>query len=53
MFLIPESVNIPFVRTFLGEDGVIHPNDVMSGAATLMLDELAKVAEALKPLRAA
>jgi NAD(P)H-dependent FMN reductase len=52
MFLIPESVNIPFVRTFLGEDGAIHPNDVMTGAATAMLDELTKVAEALKPLRA-
>jgi NAD(P)H-dependent FMN reductase len=53
MFLVPPGVSIPFVRTFLGDDGAIHPNDVMSGAATAMLDEMARVAEALKPLRQA
>jgi NAD(P)H-dependent FMN reductase len=52
MFLVPEGVNIPFVRTFLGDDGEIKPNEVMSGAAKAMLDELGRVAEALKPLRA-
>jgi NAD(P)H-dependent FMN reductase len=51
LFMIPEAVNIPFVRNFLGEDGQIHPNDVMTGAATAMLDELQKVAATLKPLR--
>ena len=50
IFMVPESVNIPFVGTFL-HDGVIQPNDVMTGAATAMLDELGKVAAALKPLR--
>ena len=51
LFLVPDAVNIPFVRSFLGEDGAIHPNDVMTGAATAMLDELARVAGALRPLR--
>jgi NAD(P)H-dependent FMN reductase len=51
MFMVPEAVNIPFVRNFLGEDGQIHPNETMTGAATAMLNELSKVATALKPLR--
>jgi NAD(P)H-dependent FMN reductase len=51
LFLVPEAVNIPFVRNFLGEDGQIHPNDVMTGAAKGMLDELKKVATAIRPLR--
>jgi hypothetical protein len=51
MFLVAEAVNIPFVRTFLGEDGAIHANDVLTAAATAMLDELVRVSEALKPLR--
>lgn len=50
LFMIPESVNIPFVWTFLAE-GQITPNDVMTAAATTMLDELGKVAVALQPLR--
>jgi NAD(P)H-dependent FMN reductase len=51
LFMISEAVNIPFVRTFL-EDDEIKPNDVMVSAATSMLDVLAKVSTALKPLRA-
>jgi NAD(P)H-dependent FMN reductase len=51
IFLVPESVNIPFVGNFLGDDGEIKPNEVMTGAATAMLDELVKVGTALKPLR--
>jgi hypothetical protein len=51
MFLVPEAVNIPFVTNFLGEDGQIHPNEVMTAAAATMLDELVKVATALQPLR--
>jgi NAD(P)H-dependent FMN reductase len=51
MFLVPEAVNIPFVHSFRGEDGQIHPNDTMTGAARAMLDELSRVATALKPLR--
>jgi NAD(P)H-dependent FMN reductase len=51
LFMVSESVNIPFVRNFLGDDGQIHANDVMTTAAKAMLDELQKVAPALKPLR--
>ena len=51
MFLTPVAVNIPFVASFLGEDGEIHPNETMTGAAAAMLDELGKLATALKPLR--
>ena len=51
MFLLPAAVNIPFVHSFLGQDGQIHPNETMTGAAAAMLDELSKVATALRPLR--
>jgi NAD(P)H-dependent FMN reductase len=50
LFMIPEAVNIPFVATFL-RDGVLEPNDIMTNAAATMLNELGKVATALKPLR--
>jgi NAD(P)H-dependent FMN reductase len=47
------SVNIPFVQQFLDDDRAIQANDVMTQAASDMLDELLKVQEALAPLRAA
>ncbi|WP_248294893.1 hypothetical protein [Actinoplanes sp. TBRC 11911] len=50
MFVLPESVNIPYVHNFLA-GGEFTPTDVMSTAATTMLDELVKVATALRPLR--
>jgi len=46
------SVNIPFVRQFLGDDGRITGNDVMLEAVPAMLDELLKFQAALAPLRA-
>jgi NAD(P)H-dependent FMN reductase len=46
-----EAVNIPFVQQFLDEDRRLHPNEVMTEAATAMLDELARLASALRPLR--
>jgi len=46
-----ESVNIPFVAQFLDSDRKLQPNDVMEGAATDMLAELARWTEALRPLR--
>jgi NAD(P)H-dependent FMN reductase len=46
-----ESVSIPFVKEFLGDDGKIHANDVMETAARAMLDEVARLEEALRPLR--
>ena len=46
-----EAVNIPFVQQFLNEDRRLHPNEVMTEAATAMLDELARLASALRRLR--
>jgi hypothetical protein len=46
-----EAVNIPFVQQFLDEDRRLHPNEVMTEAVTAMLDELARLASALRPLR--
>jgi NAD(P)H-dependent FMN reductase len=46
-----EAVSIPFVKEFLGDDGKIHANDVMETAARAMLDEVAQLEEALRPLR--
>lgn len=48
---IPEAVSIPFVAHLIGEDGALHANEVMESAATAMLDELARVEAALRPLR--
>ena len=46
-----EAVNIPFVQQFLDPDRVLQPNEVMEGAATVMLDELTRWTEATQPLR--
>jgi NAD(P)H-dependent FMN reductase len=46
------SVVVPFVQQHLDEHGVIQPNESMQRSATVMFDELARVAEALRPLRA-
>jgi NAD(P)H-dependent FMN reductase len=46
-----EAVNIPFVQQFLDEDRRLHPTEVMTEAATAMLDELARLAITLRPLR--
>lgn len=50
MVPVAEAVNIPFHTQFLDDDGV-HPNDVMEQSADAMLDELVRVAAALRPLR--
>jgi NAD(P)H-dependent FMN reductase len=47
-----EAVNIPFVRQFVDDDEVFHPNEVLEQAAVAMLDELVKLDAALRPLRA-
>lgn len=47
-----EAVSIPFVAQFLDEHGALVPNDVMENAADAMLDELRRVSDALRPLRA-
>ncbi|MDQ6900001.1 MAG: NAD(P)H-dependent oxidoreductase [Candidatus Dormibacteraeota bacterium] len=48
---LPEAVNIPFVTQFLKE-GRLEANEITATAADTMLKELARVAEALAPLRA-
>jgi NAD(P)H-dependent FMN reductase len=50
---VTDSVNIPFVREKLDQDGRLKPNEIMEQAAGAMLDELARYAGALKPLRSA
>jgi len=49
---VSDSVNIPFVRVKLDEDGRLKPNEIMEDAATAMLGELSRWAQALRPLRA-
>ena len=48
---VTDSVNIPFVAEKLDEDGRLKPNEIMEGAATAMLGELARWVQALAPLR--
>jgi len=50
IFPIAEAVSIPFFTQFI-EDGVVQANEVMTDSAVVVLDELAKVEEALRPLR--
>ena len=52
MMPAPASVNIPFVRQFLGEDGTITGNEIMLEAVPAMLNELLRLHEALASLRA-
>jgi NAD(P)H-dependent FMN reductase len=47
-----EAVSIPFVAQHLGEDRELVPTEIMEQAADAMLAELARVADALRPLRA-
>jgi len=51
MVPVVEAVNIPFHPQVIGEDGLVRPNDVMTGAADVMLAELAKLTGALRPMR--
>jgi NAD(P)H-dependent FMN reductase len=52
MMPIPEAVSIPFFQQHIDEDtGAFDPGDVQTKAATVMLDELLRWAEALKPMR--
>ncbi|GAA2887618.1 NAD(P)H-dependent oxidoreductase [Streptosporangium fragile] len=51
MVPVVEAVNIPFVRTFLDDEQRLRPNEVMTAASAAMLDELARLAVALRPLR--
>lgn len=48
---LAEAVSIPFVQQFVNDDGAFEPNDVLTTAAKAMLDELVRVAAALRQLR--
>ena len=50
MFVLPESVNIPFVHNLV-VDGELQANEVMTKAVTVQLDALARVAEVMQQLR--
>lgn len=49
--VVPDAISIPFVQQFL-QDGQLVPNDVLATSATTMFDELVRVSEHLRPLRA-
>ncbi len=51
MFTLAEGVSLPMFTQFLDDEGRVHPNEVMSDSAVVVLDELAKVEAALRPLR--
>ncbi|MCW2862685.1 MAG: azr [Actinoallomurus sp.] len=46
-----EAVAIPFVHQFIDEEENFVPNDAMTASAKAMFEELARVSEALRPLR--
>lgn len=48
---LPQTVPVPMVSQFIGEDGVFRPNDPMVVGTRTMLDELHKWAVALKTIR--
>jgi NAD(P)H-dependent FMN reductase len=47
-----EAVPIPFVHQLITEEEGLAATDVMTGSAKSMFDELKRVSEALRPLRA-
>jgi NAD(P)H-dependent FMN reductase len=53
MVPIVESVNIPFFTERIDDSGDFHPNEVTEHAADAVLDELARLDSALRPLRKA
>lgn len=52
MVPLSESVTIPGISGLINDEGVFTPNDSTERSATAMLDELARWAAALRPLRA-
>lgn len=49
---IPDAVTIPFVSRLIDDDGRLQANELMDQSAQAILDELLRVQEALRPLRA-
>ncbi len=52
MMPIAQSVPVPMFTQYIGDDGVFRPSEPIAAGATLMLNELHRWAEALKPMRA-
>lgn len=52
MMPLLEAVPIPFVHNMINEDHQLQPNHNMVSAAKAMFDELCRVSQALRPLRA-
>jgi NAD(P)H-dependent FMN reductase len=52
MMPLPEAVTLPFFTNLFDESGAFAPGEVQEKAAKVMLDELARWAGALAPLRA-
>lgn len=50
---IPEGVPVPMFSQYIGKDGVFRPSEPIEAGGKLMLDELFRWAEALKPMRSA
>uniref|UniRef100_A0AAU2VI14 NAD(P)H-dependent oxidoreductase n=1 Tax=Streptomyces sp. NBC_00008 TaxID=2903610 RepID=A0AAU2VI14_9ACTN len=48
---VAEAVALPFVRQFIAEGKGLVPNEIMTGSAKAMFDELARLNSALSPLR--
>lgn len=53
MVPIQQGVPIPMFTQYVGDDGVFRPSEPIAAGASLMLNELHRWAEALKPMRAA
>jgi NAD(P)H-dependent FMN reductase len=53
MMPMVEAVNLPFFTKMIDDEQVFQAGEVQSGAASTMLDELYRWAEALRPLRSA
>lgn len=51
MFVLPEAVNLPMFTQFIREDNRFEPNEIAEKSARVMLQELAKWAGIMKPLR--
>ena len=48
---LPQTVPVPMVRQFLGENGVFEGNEIMNDGLTAQLNEIHKWATALKTIR--
>lgn len=51
VYALTQPVPVPMFAQFIGDDGAFHPSEAMAEGARKMLDELHKVATAMKSLR--